>query len=220
MIFSSRPLLRFTLWVIALLPICFVTWWYFGALLTAPAVWLVNAVLTAWVPEVVQSVSLEGTTMTVLTLFGENNGAIQPAAQAGNQLAFPFDTRILSYSIPFFAALHFATPLEAALERFLQAVLVLWLLLAVGLLATALKDLMLGLGSVLLEQPGVPSANAIALAYQFCTLMIPPVTPVVIWAYMARQSSTFRELLSLSGSRGRPSRGTSRSSQGLPSQDE
>ena len=82
--------------------------------------------------------------MTLLSTLGERDGAILPAREAGNQLAFSADTRVLSYSIPFYAALHFATPGEAAWERFLQGLLVLWLLLTAGMMATALRDLMLG----------------------------------------------------------------------------
>jgi hypothetical protein len=191
----SRPLLRFVLTVIALLPLCFLIWWYFGTVLAAPAVWLIDLALTAWLDGVIQVITLDGTSMTVFLMFGELNGVILPAAEAGNQLAFVLDTKTLSYSIPFYAALHFATPMEAPWERFFRAVLVLWILLALGLMATTLKDLMLGMGEPFLSMTGVPPADGIALAYQFSTLIVPPLAPILLWAYGVRDVPAFRALL-------------------------
>lgn len=191
----SRPLLRFVLTVIVLLPLCFLIWWYFGTVVAAPAVWVVDIALTAWLDGVIRAVTLDGTSMTVVSMFGELNGAILPAAQAGNQLAFVMDTKTLSYAIPFYAALHFATPMQAPWERFFRAVLVLWLLLALGLMATTLKDLMLAMGKPFLLMPGIPPADVIALAYQFSTLIVPPLAPLLLWAYGVRDVPAFRALL-------------------------
>jgi hypothetical protein len=192
----GHPLLRFLGLVVALLPACFVAWWYLGKLVAAPAVLLVKLALSAWLgSDVIASITLDGTDMLVLTNLGEAGGEIFSAEAAGNQLGFPIDTRVLSYSIPFYAALHFATPMPAPWERFARALLLLWLLLVVGLVSTALKDLMLGLGEYFLQLPGVPPADAVALAYQFSTLMIPPLAPVVLWALGARDVPAFRALL-------------------------
>ena len=133
--------------------------------------------------------------MVVAAAVGELNGAILPAAEAGNQLAFQLDTRTLTYSIPFYAALHFATPMENTLERFARGLLILWLLVIVGLVCIALKDLMLGLGDTFFATATLPPAAAIALTYQFSVLMVPPVAPILLWAFEARNLGLFPQLI-------------------------
>lgn len=192
---SNRPLLRFTLTVFALLPACFLAWYFLGNFIAAPAVVLAEPVLLAWLGDTVSSVGLQGTDMLVMSNYGETGGRIMPYAEAGNQLGYPINTRTLSYSIPFFTALHIATPMRASWERFAWCLLGLWLLLAVGLISTTLKDLMLGLGAVFMDQEAVPPTDVIALLYQFSTLMVPPLAPVLLWAYTAKDSPAFMGLL-------------------------
>ena len=105
---GERPLLRFALTVLALLPACFVAWYFFGAFAAAPAVLIAKPVLTSWLPELIDTVYLQGTDLMVMSTLGEVDGQFMSAAAAGNQLGYPIDTRILSYSLPFFCALFFA----------------------------------------------------------------------------------------------------------------
>ncbi|WOJ94193.1 exosortase H-associated membrane protein [Congregibacter variabilis] len=192
---GNRPLLRFTLTVFALLPVCFLIWYYLGNFIAAPAVVLIEPVLLGWLGDTIASVGLRGTDMLVMTHYGETGGLIMSHTEAGNQLAYPVNTRTLSYSIPFFTALHIATPMRASWERFAWCLLGLWLLLAIGLISTTLKDLMLGLGAVFMGHEAVPPTDAIALLYQFSTLMVPPLAPVLLWAYTAKDSPAFIGLL-------------------------
>ena len=129
---------------------------------------------------------------------GEAGQSVVPLDQAEYQLAFPLNTRILSYSIPFYAALHFASRIEGSLERFARGLLVLWLLMFVGVMAVTLKNLMLGLGGDLLWTAStnpLPSANAIALLFQFSTLIVPTVAPIMLWAWSVRESPRWRAIL-------------------------
>ncbi|EED33042.1 hypothetical protein NOR53_1199 [gamma proteobacterium NOR5-3] len=192
---ERRPLTRFTLTVFSLLPACFLAWYFLGNFIAAPAVVLVEPILLGWLGDTVASVSLRGTDMLIMSNYGETGGQILPYTQTDNQLGYPINTRTLSYSIPFFTALHLATPMRASWEKFAWCLLGLWALLAVGLIGTALKDLMLGLGSVFMSQETVPPTDAIALLYQFSTLMVPPLAPVLLWAYTAKDSPAFIGLL-------------------------
>ncbi|WOJ95757.1 exosortase H-associated membrane protein [Congregibacter brevis] len=192
---EHRPLLRFMLTVFALLPACFLVWYFLGNFVAAPAVVLVEPVLIAWLGDTVASVGLRDTDLLIMSNYGEDGGHIMAAERAGNQLGYTIDTRTLSYSIPFFTALHIATPMRASWEKFAWCLLGLWTLLAVGLISTALKDLMLGLGATFMETEAVPPTDIIALAYQFSTLMVPPLAPVLLWAYTAKASPTFIGLL-------------------------
>ncbi len=194
---ERHPLARFVVSVIALLPACFLIWYFLSAFLAGPAILLADGVLTAWLPDLVAGTRQEDAQFVVLSVLGEVNGGFRAAEEAGNQLGYAINTRTLSYSIPFFSALYFATPQRAGLAAFAWALLGLWLLLAIGLVSTALKDLMLGLGPLLLESPGVPPGDLIALLYQFSVLMVPPLAPVALWAYIAADSPAFRALFAL-----------------------
>ncbi|EAQ97913.1 exosortase H-associated membrane protein [Congregibacter litoralis] len=192
---ANRPLLRFALAVFALLPACFLAWYFLGNFIAAPAIVLVKPVLLGWLGDTVASVALQGTDLLVMSHYGEDGGSIMKAELAGNQLGYTINTRTLSYSIPFFAALHFSTPMRAGWEKFSWCLLALWLLLAAGLISTVLKDLMLGLGTDFMDREPVPPADIIALLYQFSTLMVPPLAPVLLWAYTAKDSPAFIGLL-------------------------
>ena len=186
---------RFFGFVVLLLPTAFIIWHALGSVLAAPVVWVAGELLHWWLPELISEVTLDGTRMVIAAAVGELNGAILPAAEAGNQLAFQLDTRTLTYSIPFYAALHFATPMESTLERFARGLLILWLLVIVGLVCTTLKDLMLALGETFFATAPLPPASAIALSYQFSVLMVPPVAPMLLWAFEARNLGLFPQLI-------------------------
>lgn len=192
---QQRPLLRFTLTVVALLPPCFVVWYFLGNFIAAPAVFIVEPLLQNWLGDSVINISLRETGLVIVSSYGEAEGQIVSAAEAGNRLAFPIDTRTLSYSIPFFTALHLATPMRGSWEKFSVCLLALWSLLALGLVFTALKDLMVGLGPVFMARDWLPPGELIAVIYQLSSLMVPPLAPVILWAYVAKDSPTFRALL-------------------------
>ena len=180
--------------VLLLMVPAFVVWYLLGSLLAAPPVWFVSELLPAWLPGLVDSVYLEGASMTVVSSLGELGGSFLPAEQAGGPLGFRIDSRVLSYSMPFFAALHFATPLPGRWERFARGLFVLWVLLVPGLVSTALKDLMVTLGQTYLDVAGAPPADAVALAYQFNTLIVPPLAPILLWGWGARRSPAIQAL--------------------------
>ena len=56
---------------------------------------------------------------------------------------------------------------------------------------------MINFGSTFLRQPGVlmPSADMIALAYQFNVLLIPTLAPIMVWAWQNRQTPLLRGVL-------------------------
>ena len=190
-------LYRFIGLVLLLMIPFFGLWYALGALPSAPALWLAQVALPWALPEVVQSVVIDGDELMVFTLFGEVGQQVVPLNQAEYQLAFPSNTRILSYSIPFYAALHFASHLDGSIERFARGLLLLWLLMFIGVIAVTLKNLMLGLGDLLwtASTNPLPSANAIALLFQFSTLIVPTVAPIMLWAWSVRESPRWRAIL-------------------------
>ena len=104
-----------------LMPITFGIWYAAGTLFAAPAVWLTNFVLTIAYPSIVEVAGLQGVEMMVRTQFGEDGGVIMAAAKAGNQIALEINTRLVSYSIAFYAALLMASNLKDAMYKFASA---------------------------------------------------------------------------------------------------
>ena len=179
-----------------LMPITFGIWYAAGTLFAAPAVWLTDFLLSAAYPDIVEAVRLQGADMRVLTQFGEDGGVIMPAADAGNQIALEMNTRLVSYSIAFYAALLMASNLKDAMVKFCIGLAWLWLIMAFGLASIIGKELLLMVGAPFLNAPGVPPADLIALAYQFNVLLMPTLAPVCLWFWQLRGSPLWETLAS------------------------
>ncbi|MEH6583422.1 MAG: exosortase H-associated membrane protein [Halioglobus sp.] len=192
---EQSELPRFVGMVLVLLIPSFVLWMLISPWLAGPAVWVCDALFTLWMPEVVDSVQLRGTQALVMTLYGELDGAVVTAAQAGSQMGFPVDVRLLSYSIPFYAALHFSTPQSGGFSSFGWGLWVLYPLIILGLVCVCLKNLMMGLGVPFFAQSAafVPSGHAIGLVYQLSILIVPPLAPILLWAWQARETPLLKQ---------------------------
>lgn len=178
-----------------MLPCCFGAWYLLDAFIVAPAMLLVEPILLEGYGGLVDSLVLRGSDITVLSVYGEADGQILRAELADNQLGFTLNSRTLSYSIPFYTSLHIAARGPGDWSSFAWCLLFLWLMLALGIVATILKDLMIALGDLYVIHPYTPSAPVTALLYQFSTLIVPSLAPVLLWAYSARDSDAFLSLL-------------------------
>ena len=177
-----------------LLPITFGIWYAAGALFAAPAVWLCEFVLNNVYSGIVQTAGLQGVEMTVRTLFGETGGEILPAKEAGNQIALQTNTRLVSYSIAFYAALLLASNLQDGIYKFCVGLLWLWVIMAFGLASIVGKDLLLIVGAPFLNMARVPPADFLALTYQFNVLLMPTLAPVCLWFWQLRGSPLWETL--------------------------
>lgn len=194
---NEQPQLRqFLLFVFALLIPAFALWTLASAALAQPVIGLANIILSTWFPDTVSALYVQGAEGLLMTQYGELDGRAVPQAQSEFQLGFIINTRILSYSIPFYAALHFATRRQNYLGSFLWGLAVLYPLMLLGLLCVCLKQLMVNLGTLFLEQPDVlvPNANVIGILYQFSVLIIPTLAPILIWAWQSRDTPLAREI--------------------------
>ena len=179
---------------VALMPITFGIWYAAGTLFAAPAVWLCDFLLSSAYPNIVEAVGLQGVEALVRTQFGEDGGVIMAAADAGNQIALEINTRLVSYSIAFYAALLMASNLKDAIYKFCVGLFWLWLIMAFGLASILGKDLLLMVGAPFLNAPGVPPADLIALTYQFNVLLMPTLAPVCLWFWQLRGSPLWEAL--------------------------
>ena len=181
---------------LVLMPITFGIWYAAGTLFAAPAVWLTDFLLSTAYPDIIEAARLQGADMRVLTQFGEDGGVIMPAVDAGNQIALEMNTRLVSYSIAFYAALLMASNLRDAMFKFCIGLAWLWLIMTFGLASIIGKDLLLMVGAPFLNASGVPPADLIALAYQFNVLLMPTLAPVCLWFWQLRGSPLWETLAS------------------------
>lgn len=181
---------------LALMPVTFGMWYAAGTLFVAPAVWVCDFIFGLAYAGIVDTTGLQGIEMAVLTQFGETDGAIMSASQAGNQIVLEVNTRLVSYSIAFYAALLMASNLPDALYKFCIGLFWLWIIMAFGMASILGKDLLMMVGRPFLETPGVPPADLIALTYQFNVLLMPTLAPVCLWFWQLRGSPLWESLAS------------------------
>lgn len=146
---------QFLLFVFALLVPCFVLWTFFSAALITPAIGLVQLLLSAWFPDIVGVLYQQGAEALLMTRLAELGPVPVIATDAQSSIGFRINTRILSYSLPFYTALHFATHKQDYLAQYLWGLLLLYPLIVFGLLCLCLKELMVNLGAIFFEQQGV-----------------------------------------------------------------
>ena len=179
---------------LVLMPITFGIWYAAGTLFSAPAVWLCDMLMRLAYPTVLASAGLNGIEMIALTQFGVVEGAITTAEAAGNRIELEVNTRLVSYSIAFYAALLMASNLKDALFKFCIGLFLLWLIMAFGLASIMGKELLVMVGTPFLNTAGVPPADIIALTYQFNVLLMPTLAPVCLWFWQLRGSPLWEAL--------------------------
>ncbi len=187
---EQHHLRQFLVLVFVLLLPCFALWTVASEPLARPAVGFVNTVLTHWFPDVVHALYIDGKQTLLMTQFGESGGKLIPLQDAEYRLGFPINTRLLSYSLPFYTALHFAMHRQDSLHTYILGLLVLYPLMALGLLCLCMKELMVNLGNTFLQQPDVfvPDANIIGLLYQLSVLIVPTLTPAAVWLWQNKHA--------------------------------
>lgn len=194
----EQPHLRqFLLFVFALLIPCFAIWTFLSDTLITPVIGLTNLLLSNWFPDIVNVVYQQGADMLLMSRLDQVNGQLVQADTANAGLGFKVNTRIVSYAVPFYAALHFATEKKNYLGNFFWGLLVIYPFMWLGLVSISLKELMVNFGGTFLEQPGVPvpAADVIGIAYQLSVLIVPTLVPLLVWAWQSRETPLLLGLL-------------------------
>ena len=173
---------------IVLMPVTFGIWYAAGTPFAAPAVWMCDIALSSLYPGVIEQIGLSGVDMIVRTEFGTSTGEILSAHQAGNQIVLEINTRLVSYSIAFYAALIFASNVNHGIYKFCVGLFSLWTIMAFGLASILGKELLLLGGALVSAESLVPPINAVALAYQFNVLLMPTLAPVFLWIWQLQGS--------------------------------
>ena len=177
-----------------LLAITFGLWMAAEPLLATPAKWLAHALLAFWLPDVIETTIFEPGALLVVTKFTEVDGIIRLAISDEEGLAFRLNTRLVSYGLPFYAALLWGSRIAKPFNTFAWGLFVLWAAMALGLTAMTAKDLMLVIGQPFLATAWVPPSAVIAVSYQFSVLLMPTVAPVLVWVLQLRGSPLWKQL--------------------------
>ena len=177
-----------------LMPVAFGIWYAAGVLFAAPAVWLCDVLLQTFYPHLIDSIWLQGMKMGALTQFGILEDQAVTAIEAGNQIELGINTRLVSYSIAFYASLLMASNLQNGVYKFCIGLFCLWVVMAFGLASIAAKDLFVMVGAPFLTAPGVPPADLLTLTYQFNVLLMPTLAPVCLWVWQLQGSPLWEAL--------------------------
>jgi hypothetical protein len=126
--------------------------------------------------------------IVLITKLGELNGMIMSAKEAGNQIAYQINPKVLSYSLPFIVSLLLASSDEKTFNKILIGIIILYPIIVMGILFQSMKELFFGnalMHDFITQKVDFPLINEIiAIGYQFNTLIIPAVTPIIIWSWL------------------------------------
>jgi hypothetical protein len=194
---EHNPMRHFLIFVFILLIPCFVLWTVLNGPIAIPAIGLTHFALTHWFPDVVQALYVDGSHAVLMTEFGEKDGKMVPLLEAEYRLGFKINPGIVSYSLPFYTALHFATTRKEYLGSYMWGIFILYPLLCFGLVCICLKELMVNLGADFFNQPGifVPNADVIGILYQFNVLIVPTLAPAIVWLWQSKDTTLLQVTL-------------------------
>jgi len=172
------------------LPLSFFVWFYFAQLFVVPIAWLSSHVLEWWMPTVFSGVEQTRHLLSFITTL-----PVDPAQLVGVDLSqgrpavvVDANPMIYGFCIPVLTGLVMATPLSSA-RRALQigvGVIVLLGVQTFGTVFDVLKSIGLQAGtegSRVIAEAGI-SPNLIAFCYQFGYLVLPAITPVILWVML------------------------------------
>ena len=195
---ALSPIREFGLKAVLWLPLAFVIWFWAAPLWVLPAMLIAKPVLLGHWGDLFESVRLGGELLDdagrvlaresylvslgtrVVVVVDGGTGVLEPT----------LNPMIYAWSLPLFGGLAMATPLSTGrrLAQLALALAVIWLAQAFGIVAESLKTLAFDAGpsgAAAIARAGL-DRNAIALAYQSATLILPAIVPVALWIGMNR----------------------------------
>ncbi|MBA8882482.1 exosortase H-associated membrane protein [Dokdonella fugitiva] len=195
---ALSPIREFGLRAVLWLPLAFVVWFWAAPLWVWPAMLVAKQVLLGHWGTLFESVRLGGELLDAGGRVVARAGYLVSLGTrvtvdvrgATGVLEPTLNPMVYAWSLPLFGGLAMATPLSTGrrMLQFALALAVIWLGQAFGIVAEALKTLAFDAGAsgaAAVAQAGL-DANAIALAYQFATLVLPAIVPVALWIGLNR----------------------------------
>ena len=182
----QKSLHVFFLEVLLWLPVMFAAWYYVAPVLNAPVGWLLEGLtsllLDPWV-ETIEQHDREFEVITRLELVPTQPGAV---------FAFNLNPLLYGYGLPLLAGLCFASP-DTFKNRLLKVALG-WLVIALlaqlaGLYIEVIKVLVYHTSREISLQVINTTwiRDLLALSFQFTTLILPVILPVILWLFLYRK---------------------------------
>lgn len=183
-----NPLFSFVVKVFLCLPLCYWGWYSLAELATAIVVYWAEPLLQTLFPTLISGIQQTAFRVEVIA---EVTAAAQNVPQgAVAELPIPVNPLIYSYGLPLALALILASPLNFAKtsRNIIISILVFLLIQIWGVSFEALKVLFLQTPPELIGNIKLPGwqLDIIALGYQLGVLILPAVTPVIIWVWYYR----------------------------------
>jgi hypothetical protein len=186
-----RPIDRFLLLTLLWLAPMFVLWYGLAPLLLMPVAGWTHWTLSHLFPHAIVAVEQQGMMVDIVTRFAvaaPTDGSAPPGAPG--QLVFTINALKYTYGWPLLLALTLAAPTQRGEQLYRGVVGGLLLLPAPvwGIASEALKVLVFQMDPAIAVQMGATplTRELLALAYQLGYLILPAVTPILIWAAFHR----------------------------------
>lgn len=186
---SARPSARlFLLKALLWLPLCFAVWYLLASVLVWPVLVLSSFLLETLFPYAVETLEQQGYLFDVVTVFDT------PAETAGGkvgQVVFTINALKYAYGVPLLLAMLLAVPerISHTVKSFVIGFGILILTQVWGVCFEILIALVFKLGPDIAEQMRTSTVGRelMALGYQLGYLILPAVTPLLIWLATQRR---------------------------------
>jgi hypothetical protein len=183
---GSDSLPRFVLRVVAWLPLTFAVWYLAAPLLAWPVALLAELIVRStfdWV----KSVEQMGPLITFVTSLKPDQGANPAGVKA--VLSVESNVLLFSFGLPMLAALILAAQEPHRVWMLLIGYAVLLPFQTFSVVADFLKNTAILAGPAVASQTNLDAwqREVIAFCYQFGTLILPTVAPVIVWVLMHRR---------------------------------
>jgi len=177
-------LIKTILWLLA----CLAVWYPLGSILAMPVGWLSSALAQLLFPGWAEGVHQTGTTLALLTSL---QVPPPPGVTVTGTALLTLETEFLSYGygLPLLAALLLASWPRGMAWKMAVGTVALMPFQAVSVLFAWLKQVAIQAGPAVAAQADFSetSRNLIGLGYQFGSLVLPTLVPVVLWLILDRK---------------------------------
>ena len=173
-------LLKILIW----LPLTFVLWYFLTPAIIYIVALLTKVVLSFIAGHAVMNVEQNEHVMHIITNFANN-------ASRKETLTFAIDVMKYAYGLALFPAMVLATPKpwKDKFQDFYLGILVIFLIILWGVSFDTMQTLVFKLGRDIGETMGTTAftRELIALGYQLGYLILPAVTPIILWFTMNQE---------------------------------